>query len=346
MRRRAWKGGNGARAGQGGDEWQRRGSHAVHVEGEQRRRDARELSRVDPTLELEALALLDLLHPVGDVAPPLACSPRALGYTCGGPRRRRRSGPLELDRLLQLDSRESGNAGSRLVTVRVSPKCALRAWGTHGGADASPNRRRLSSLVRPRLTHALQTLPTTLRRSASAAIILLLVGAGLRCLARDCRPHDDSQRSTGSVSPYVLVDVLEPCLVMPGNFMVNLALIKEDGRAAFNVSRHVRPSPLAHVLVSCGVSPQASLAYRSPVSLALAAVSPLALLRSPDVQRLVIPLMESTILKTRSTTPHLAFVELGRQDAHWETDRWSGGGGEVQVYSARLRFHAHLTGLR
>lgn len=127
--------------------------------------------------------------------------------------------------------------------------------------------------------------------------------------------------------------------------MVNLVLLYGDGSTAFNVSRPVRPvspsnSSPNHLFT------QASLAYRSPVSLTLASLSPLALIRSPDVQRLTVPLFESAVLQSRYRVPRVALLELGRKDAHWEQGRWNGGSGEVQVYSAKLRFDAHLSGLR
>lgn len=88
------------------------------------------------------------------------------------------------------------------------------------------------------------------------------------------------------------------------------------------------------------------MSYRSPISLALSALSPTSLFRSPDVQHLSIPLVESTVLRSSGFNPYTAYIELGRKDAHWNGGRWDGGGGELQVYSAKLRFDAHLSGLR
>jgi hypothetical protein len=39
-------------------------------------------------------------------------------------------------------------------------------------------------------------------------------------------------------------------------------------------------------------------------------------------------------------------VEVGRKDAHLGIVGWDGGKGELQVFAARLKFEAHLEGLR
>ncbi|KAL8291743.1 hypothetical protein RQP46_002001 [Phenoliferia psychrophenolica] len=87
-----------------------------------------------------------------------------------------------------------------------------------------------------------------------------------------------------------------------GNFMVNLALVNGAGTTTHNVSR---PS---------------TLHYRSPLSQTLSTLSPLSLLslRSADVQQITVPLIESTVLRSR---------RAGR------------------IYEAKIKFQAKMRGL-
>ncbi|KAI5481467.1 hypothetical protein MNV49_004224 [Pseudohyphozyma bogoriensis] len=119
-----------------------------------------------------------------------------------------------------------------------------------------------------------------------------------------------------------------------GNFMVSFTLYKNDGTTLVNVSR---PGTLTH---------------QHPVSLFLHSFSPLRLLgfrRSP-VERLAIPLLHNTVLQTRLRKPVSGEVAVGRNDAHTTGPEkgvgWKDGMGELQVYKARLRFVACLSGLR
>lgn len=132
--------------------------------------------------------------------------------------------------------------------------------------------------------------------------------------------------------------------------MVSLLVVDGTGAATLNVSRPVRPRSCCPTIArnSNDLLPtQATLRYQSPLSNTLSTLSPLSLLslRSADVQRLSVPLVESAVLRSRRTGQLRAELEMGRKDAHSQVWR-RGEVGEVQVYDARLVFEARMKGLR
>ena len=67
------------------------------------------------------------------------------------------------------------------------------------------------------------------------------------------------------------------------------------------------------------------------------------LIIAPPTHQIRIPLLSRARLSKQLAR---ADVEVGRKDAHLGIVGWDGGKGELQVFAARLKFEAHLEGLR
>jgi len=69
----------------------------------------------------------------------------------------------------------------------------------------------------------------------------------------------------------------------------------------------------------------------------------LTLVIAPPTHKIRVPLLSRARLSKQLAR---AEVEVGRKDAHLGISGWDGGRGELQVFAARLKFEAHLQGLR